>query len=183
MKQIYLDNAATTPLAPEVAEAMIPVLTDVFGNPSSSHATGRKAKALVETSRRDIAQLLGCEPKSIVFTSGGTEADNLALRTAVKDLGCKRIITSPAEHSAVIASAEKMSTLFGVELVHVKHLEDATVDLAHLEGLLSNGPKTLVSLMHANNEIGVIQPLDELSALCIKYDAVFHSDTRTSSLS
>ena len=177
MKQIYLDNAATTPLAPEVVEAMIPVLTDVYGNPSSSHATGRKAKALIETSRRDIALKLGCEPKSIIFTSGGTEADNLALRTAVKDLGCERIITSPAEHSAVIASAEKMSTLFGVELVHVKHLEDASVDLAHLEDLLSKGPKTLVSLMHANNEIGVIQPLDNLSALCIKYDAVFHSDT------
>lgn len=177
MKQIYLDNAATTPLAKEVAEAMIPVLTDVFGNPSSSHATGRKAKALIETSRREIAKRLGCEPKSIIFTSGGTEADNLALRTAVKDLGCERIITSPAEHSAVIASAEKMSTLFGVQLEHVKHQEDATVDLEHLESLLSNGPKTLVSLMHANNEIGVIQPLDKISELCKKYDAIFHSDT------
>lgn len=177
MKQVYLDNAATTPLAPEVADAMIPVLTDVFGNPSSSHATGRKAKALLETSRRDIASQLGCEPKSIIFTSGGTEADNLALRTAVRDLGCERIITSPAEHSAVIASAEKMSSLFGVQLDHVKHNEDASVDLDHLEELLSNGPKTLVSLMHANNEIGVIQPLDKISAICIKYDAVFHSDT------
>ena len=177
MKQVYLDNAATTPLAPEVADAMIPVLTDVFGNPSSSHATGRKAKALVETSRRDIASQLGCDPKSIIFTSGGTEADNLALRTAVRDLGCERIITSPAEHSAVIASAEKMSSLFGVKLEHVKHNEDASVDLDHLEELLSNGPKTLVSLMHANNEIGVIQPLDKISSLCIKYDAVFHSDT------
>ncbi len=177
MKQIYLDNAATTPLAKEVAEAMIPVLTDVFGNPSSSHATGRKAKALIETSRRDIAKRLGCEPKSIIFTSGGTEADNLALRTAVKDLGCKRIITSPAEHSAVIASAEKMSTLFDVQLNYVQHQEDATVDIEHLESLLSNGPKTLVSLMHANNEIGVIQPLDKISELCKKYDAIFHSDT------
>ena len=176
MKQVYLDNAATTPLAKEVADAMIPVLTGVFGNPSSSHATGRKAKALIETARRDIARQLGCEPKSIIFTSGGTEADNLALRTAVKDLGCERIITSPAEHSAVIASAEKMSTLFGVELVHVRHLEDATVDLDHLEKLLSEGVKTLVSLMHANNEIGVIQSLDKISALCKRYDAVFHSE-------
>ena len=177
MKQIYLDNAATTPLAPEVAEAMVPVLKNVYGNPSSSHATGRKAKALIETARRDIARQLGCEAKSIIFTSGGTEADNLALRTAVKDLNCTRIITSPAEHSAVIASAEKMSTLFGVELVHVKHLPDGTVDLDHLEELLSVGPKTLVSLMHANNEIGVIQPLDMISALCLEHDAVFHSDT------
>ena len=132
---------------------------------------------MIETSRREIAKRLGCEPKSIIFTSGGTEADNLALRTAVKDLGCERIITSPAEHSAVIASAEKMSTLFGVQLEHVKHQEDATVDLEHLEFLLSNGPKTLVSLMHANNEIGVIQPLDKISELCKKYDAIFHSDT------
>jgi cysteine desulfurase len=177
VKQIYLDNAATTPLAPEVAEAMVPVLKNVYGNPSSSHATGRKAKALIETARRDIARQLGCEAKSIIFTSGGTEADNLALRTAVKDLNCTRIITSPAEHSAVIASAEKMSTLFGVELVHVKHLPDGTVDLDHLEELLSVGPKTLVSLMHANNEIGVIQPLDMISALCLEHDAVFHSDT------
>ena len=172
MKQIYLDNAATTPLAPEVAEAMIPVLTDVYGNPSSSHATGRKAKALIETSRRDIARRLGCEPKSIIFTSGGTEADNLALRTAVKDLGCDRIITSKAEHSAVIASAEKMSTLFGIELVHVRHLEDASVDLSHLEELLSSAPRTLVSLMHANNEIGVIQPLDKISELCKKLSLI-----------
>ena len=95
----------------------------------------------------------------------------------MKDLGCDRIVTSLAEHSAVIASAEKMSTLFGVELVHVKHLEDASVDLAHLEELLSSGPRTLVSLMHANNEIGVIQPLDKISELCKNYDAVFHSDT------
>ena len=144
MKQIYLDNAATTPLAKEVAEAMIPVLTDVFGNPSSSHATGRKAKALIETSRREIAKRLGCESKSIIFTSGGTEADNLALRTAVKDLGCERIITSPAEHSAVIASAEKMSTLFGVQLEHVMHQEDATVDLEYLESCFQMALKRLL---------------------------------------
>ena len=96
MKHIYLDNAATTPLAEEVADAMVPVLREVFGNPSSSHAVGRKAKALIETSRRDIAARLHCEPKSIIFTSGGTEADNLALRSAVTDLGCERIVTSAA---------------------------------------------------------------------------------------
>jgi cysteine desulfurase len=177
MKSIYLDNAATTKLAPEVADAMMPVLSEVYGNPSSTHAVGRKAKALIETSRRDISKTLECEPRSITFTSGGTEADNLALRAAVLDLGCKRIITSPAEHSAVIASSEKMANLFGVELVHVKHLKDGTVDCENLRDLLSTGPKTLVSLMHANNEVGVIQPLNVISELCKQVGAIFHSDT------
>ena len=177
MKSIYLDNAATTKLAPEVADAMIPVLSEVYGNPSSSHAVGRKAKALIETSRRDISKILGCEPRSITFTSGGTEADNLALRAAVVDLDCKRIVTSPAEHSAVIASSEKMAKLFGVEVVHVKHFKDGTIDCENLCEILSTGPKTLVSLMHANNEIGVIQPLDKISEACKQVGALFHSDT------
>ena len=108
MKQIYLDNAATTPLAKEVAEAMIPVLTDVFGNPSSSHATGRKAKALIETSRRDIAKRLGCEPKNIIFTSGGTEADNMAIRCGILDNNIKHAITSSISHKAVIYPLEEL---------------------------------------------------------------------------
>jgi len=177
VKSIYLDNAATTQLAPEVAEAMIPVLSDVFGNPSSTHAVGRKAKALIETSRRDIASLLGCEPRSITFTSGGTEADNLALKAAVRDLGCKRIVTSAAEHIAVIASSEKMSQLFDVEVEHVKHNDDGTVDCDDLRIILASGPKTIVSLMHANNEVGVIQPLDEISKACKETNSYFHSDT------
>ena len=177
MKLIYLDNAATTKLAQEVADAMIPVLCEVYGNPSSSHAIGRKAKALVETSRRNIAKCLGCEPRSIIFTSGGTEADNLALRAAVKDLGCKRIVTSAAEHSAVIASAEKMAHLFEVEVVYVNHHPDGMVDCEHLKEILASGPQTLVSLMHANNEVGVIQPLDIISKICRDSGAFFHSDT------
>jgi cysteine desulfurase len=177
VKSIYLDNAATTQLAPEVAEAMIPVLKDVFGNPSSTHAIGRKAKALIEISRRDIAHLLGCAPRSVTFTSGGTEADNLALRAAVKDLGCKRIVTSEAEHIAVIASSEKMSQLFNIELVYVKHHSDGTVDIDDLRNILASGPKTIVSLMHANNEVGVIQPLDEIAKVCKETNAYFHSDT------
>lgn len=177
MKSIYLDNAATTQLAPEVAEAMIPVLSDIFGNPSSTHSVGRKAKALIETSRRDIASLLGCEPRSITFTSGGTEADNLALKAAVRDLGCKRIVTSAAEHIAVIASSEKMSQLFDVEVEYVKHHPDGTVDCDDLRRILAYGPKTIVSLMHANNEVGVIQPLDEISKACKETGSYFHSDT------
>ena len=177
MKHIYLDNAATTPLAEEVADAMVPVLREVFGNPSSSHAVGRKAKALIETSRRDIASRLHCEPKSIIFTSGGTEADNLALRSAVTDLGCERIVTSAAEHSAVVASAAKMAALFGVEVVNVKHLPDGTVDCENLVQILSSGPKTIVSLMHANNEVAVIQPLEKISHICHAAGAYFHSDT------
>jgi cysteine desulfurase len=177
VKSIYLDNAATTQLAPEVAEAMIPVLSDIFGNPSSTHSVGRKAKALIETSRRDIASLLGCEPRSITFTSGGTEADNLALKAAVRDLGCKRIVTSAAEHIAVIASSEKMSQLFDVEVEYVKHHPDGTVDCDDLRRILAYGPKTIVSLMHANNEVGVIQPLDEISKACKETGSYFHSDT------
>jgi len=177
MRLIYLDNAATTKLAQEVADAMVPVLCEVYGNPSSSHAIGRKAKALVETSRRDIAKRLGCEPRSIIFTSGGTEADNLALRAAVKDLGCKRIVTSRAEHSAVIASAEKMADIFDVEVVYVNHHPDGMVDCEHLKEILASGPQTLVSLMHANNEVGVIQPLEVISNICKEAGAFLHSDT------
>ena len=177
---IYLDYASTTPVDPRVAKKISDHLTldGNFGNPASrSHKFGWKAEEAVEEARSHVANLVGCDPREIVWTSGATEADNLALRSAVKDLGCERIITSPAEHSAVIASAEKMSSLFDVELTLVRHLEDATVDLAHLEELLSEGPKTLVSLMHANNEIGTIQDIKVIGELCKEYNAIFHSDT------
>jgi cysteine desulfurase len=174
---VYLDNAATTAVAPEVLESMIPVLRDSYGNPSSSHALGRKSRVIIEQNRRAIAKHLRCHAKTIYFTSGGTEADNLALRSAVRDLNCERIITSAAEHSAVIKTAESLVRSEGIVLELVQHLPDGSVDLEHLTRLLSEGPKTLVSLMHANNEVAVLQDLDRIGSLCRAHGALFHSDT------
>lgn len=174
---VYLDNAATTAVAPEVVKAMVPVLQESFGNPSSSHAVGRKSRVLIEQSRRRVAKHLNCHPSCIYFTSGGTEADNLALRSAVRDLRCTRIITSEAEHSAVIKTAESLQRNEGIGLDLVSHLPDGKVDFEHLESLLSKGGKTIVSLMHANNEVAVIQDLDRIGALCREAGALFHTDT------
>ncbi len=174
---VYLDNAATTAVAPEVLEAMIPVLRDHYGNPSSSHSIGRKSRVIIEQSRRLITGHMGCHPRTIYFTSGGTEADNLALRSAVRDLGCQRIITSAAEHSAVIKTAESLQRTSGIQLELVRHMEDGVIDYAHLEELLANGPNTLVSLMHANNEVAVVQDLERIGQLCRDNQALFHTDT------
>ena len=175
---VYLDNAATTPVAPEVAQAMMEVYQTVHGNPSSTHAAGRKAKALVETSRRAIAQHLNCPARAICFTSGGTEADNHAIQASVRCLGVTRIVTSAAEHSAVIKASEMAGAGFNVEVVHVKHHESGEVDLADLEAILgSSAKKTLVSLMHANNEVGVMLDLQAVSRLCRQHDSLLHSDT------
>lgn len=174
---VYLDNAATTAVAPEVVEAMIPVLRDSFGNPSSSHAAGRRSRVLIEQSRRSVAKHLNCQPSCIYFTSGGTEADNLALRGAVRDLGCTRIITSEAEHSAVIKTAQSLERSNGVSLDLVRHKSDGQVDLDHLQSLLEQGGKTIVSLMHANNEVAVIQDIGRIGAMCREAGALFHTDT------
>jgi cysteine desulfurase len=175
--KIYLDNAATTPLAKEVLDAMMPYMTDFFGNPSSTHAFGRKTKTAIENSRRAIARALNCTPAEIYFTSGGTEADNLAMHAAIRDLGCKHIITSPIEHSAVIKTAELMQQEGRATLSLVNLKADGHIDLVHLEQLLANNPKSYVSLMHGNNEIANLLPLQEVGELCKKYNAIFHSDT------
>ncbi|MDG1396165.1 MAG: cysteine desulfurase family protein [Flavobacteriales bacterium] len=175
--KVYLDNAATTPLDPQVFEAMLPVLKDGFGNPSSTHAVGRKIKSLIERSRKNIAKHLNCAPGEIFFTSGGTEADNMAIQCAVNDLGVKHIITSCIEHHAVGHTVEKLKRDGLVELSYVHLDEKGHVDLQHLEQLLSVHPKTLVTLMHANNEIGNLLPLQHVSEICEQYGAVFHSDT------
>jgi len=178
MNPVYLDNAATTPMAPEVVQAMIPFMEKHFGNPSSSHSFGRKTKTAIEQARRKIAGLLNSSPAEICFTSGGTEADNLAICSAVKDLGCTRIITTPIEHSAVIKTAANMESLGLAKVVHVNIDKNGVVDLDHLAELLSNGEgKALVSLMHGNNEIANLLPLDKVNALCKANDALFHSDT------
>lgn len=175
---VYLDNAATTPIAPEVVEAMIPVLKNTFGNPSSTHAFGREAKALIETSRRSIAKHLNCKSSEIIFTSGGTEADNMALCSSVEELGVKRIITSKLEHHAVGHTATAIIEKTGVELVYLDVDNQGHVDLNQLKSLLECSEiKTLVSLMHANNEIGTLLPLKKVSEMCRTYGAYFHSDT------
>jgi cysteine desulfurase len=174
---VYLDNAATTPIAPEVIEAMLPVLKDGFGNPSSTHSFGRKSKALIETSRRSIAKHLNCQPSEIIFTSGGTEADNMALRSSVNVLGVTHIITSRIEHHAVGHTAESIKKEGKVSVSYVNIDEKGHVDLSHLEELLKIDKKTLVSLMHANNEIATLLPMQKVSDLCRKYGAYFHSDT------
>ena len=175
--RVYLDNAATTPIAPEVVDVMVEVMKNDFGNPSSTHYYGRQAKASIETSRRKIAKLLNCQPSEIIFTSGGTEADNMALYSSVHQMGVKHIITSAIEHHAVGHTAEAIEKEGLARISYVKLDAKGNVDLADLEQLLQTEDKTLVSLMHANNEISTLLPLQKVSQLCRKYDALFHSDT------
>jgi cysteine desulfurase len=175
--RVYLDNAATTPVAPEVVDAMIPVLRDTFGNPSSTHSFGRNAKALLETSRRTVAKHLNCSSSEIIFTSGGTEADNMAIHTAVTHLGVKRIITSSIEHHAVGHTADAIAAHEKIELVLLDLDSKGNIDLGQLESLLKDGTPTLVSLMHANNEIATMIPLKKIAQMCRQYGAYFHSDT------
>ena len=177
MTRIYLDNAATTPIDPEVVEAMMPYLTEHYGNPSAVHGFGRKARAGIEQARRKVAELLNCTPGEIVFTSGGTEADNMALVGAVRDLGVRHIITSAIEHHAVEYTVKALGTGAEVQVHWVRLDASGAPDLVHLEELLRNAPKALVSLMHANNELGTRIDLQRIGALCRTHGALFHSDT------
>lgn len=178
MKAIYLDNAATTQIDEEVLSLMLTSMQENFGNPSSTHQFGRKAKAAVETARKNIAQHFNVSATEIVFTAGGTEADNLILNNAVLNLGVQRIITSKIEHHAVLHTCEFLEKTQKITLDFVNVDEFGNIDLDHLEDLLStSGVKTLVSLMHINNEIGNILNVNEISAICKKYNALFHSDT------
>ncbi len=175
--RVYLDNAATTPVAKEVAEIMCDVLTHQFGNPSSSHSFGRETKALIETARRNVAKHLHCQPSEIYFTSGGTEADNLACHIAVNELGVKRIISTVLEHHAVGHTVEMLREKHNLELVYLSVDRQGHIDLNELEELLKQETPTLVSLMHANNEIATLLPMEKVSELCARYGAYFHSDT------
>ena len=174
---VYLDNAATTSIAEEVIDVMIPILSETFGNPSSTHFFGRKAKAIIETSRRSIAKNIRCLPSEIVFTSGGTESDNMAIHAAIQELGVTHIVSSVIEHHAVYHTIEKIGAQNSIEISYVKLDEKGNVDLASLEFILQQPGKKLVSLMHANNEIGTLLPLSTVSKLCKKYNAYLHSDT------
>lgn len=175
--KIYLDNAATTQIDSEVIEAMCKVMQENYGNPSSVHGFGRQARAEIERARRTVSSLLKVSPSEIFFTSGGTEADNMAILCSIRDLGVKHIITSKIEHHAILHSVEAAEAEHNVKVNYVKLTENGHVDLADLEQLLSESENTLVSLMHANNEIGNLIELKKVSELCRKYGAYFHSDT------
>lgn len=176
--KVYLDNAATTPIASEVIDEIQPYLSNYFGNPSSTHAFGRKTKNAIEINRKKIADLIKAKNNEIIFTSGGTEADNMALRCAVYDLNVKRIITTKIEHHAVLHTAECLRDHQNVELVFLATDHKGNPDLVQLESIVHDKVNTLVTLMHANNEIGTLLPLNKVADICAKHDHVyFHSDT------
>jgi cysteine desulfurase len=175
--RVYLDNAATTPVDPEVLKAMYQVMENHYGNPSSIHAHGREVRTLIEKARRSIASLLYTSPAEIFFTSGGTEADNTAIRSSIADYGIKHAITSKLEHHAVLHTLEAMEKAGLIELSFVNIDEKGNIDTAHLEILLQNPNRSLVSLMHANNEIGTLTDMELVGDLCEKYKAIYHSDT------
>lgn len=176
-KVIYLDNAATTPIHPEVVDAMLPFLYTHFGNPSSQYSLGRQVRSAIESTRKNIAKLLNASPSEIYFTSGGTESNNTAIKGAVKDLGVKRIISSPIEHHCGLHSFDNLSKE-GIEIVYLPIDKEGKINETDLINELSkSNQKTLVSLMHANNEIGVLIDIKKIAVLCKQYGAYFHCDT------
>ena len=176
--KVYLDNAATTPIASEVIEEIQPYLNNYFGNPSSTHAFGRKTKNAIEINRKKIADIIQAKNNEIIFTSGGTEADNMALRCAVFDLNVKRIITTKIEHHAVLHTAECLRDQQNVEVIFLATDHNGNPDLVQLESIVNDKVNTLVTLMHANNEIGTLLPIKKVASICAKHKHVyFHSDT------
>ncbi len=175
--KVYFDNAATTPMDPEVIGAMTAVMQTGYGNPSSIHAWGREARTLVEKARKTVAGLVNASPGEIFFTSGGTEADNAALRASVRDLGVKHVVSTVIEHHAVLHTLEELRDRGLVELTFLNVDSKGRIGLDELERVLQMKPRTLVSLMYANNELGTLHPIREIGDLCKKYNALFHSDT------
>jgi len=175
--KVYLDNAATTPLDPEVLKSMLPFMENHYGNPSSIHSFGRQTRAAIETARKSVAKLLNCSPAELFFTSGGTEADNQAIKCSIYDLGIRHAITSRIEHHAVLHTLEALEHSGVIKLSFVNLTPTGHIDLTHLEELLKKNERTFISLMHANNEIGNLLPLKKVGELAEKYNAVFHSDT------
>lgn len=177
MKKVYLDNASTTAIRPEVIQEITRLMTEDYGNPSSTHSFGRNAKSVLELSRKSIAKQLNVVGSEIFFTSSGTEANNWILRSAVRDLGVKRIITTKIEHHAVLYPALALQKEFGIQVDFVNIKSDGNIDVTHLVELLSQNSKTLVSLMHVNNEVGVVLDLERIATICKEHNALFHSDT------
>lgn len=177
MKQVYFDNAATTAIREEVISSMADVLHNNYGNASSSHSFGRPSKAILEKSRKAIAGYLNVSAAEIFFTSGGTEADNLILRSAVRDLGVEEIITTKIEHHAVLNTLEQLQKEYNIGVQFLKLEKDGSVNFDHLESLLAKSDKKqLVSLMHINNEIGNKLDIKQVAFMCKTNNAMFHTD-------
>ena len=174
---VYFDNAATTPLDPEVLEAMLPFLSQHYGNPSSLHGPGRQVRAAIENARKTVAHLLNAAPAEITFTSGGTEADNYAAFGSIRTLGLKHAITSKLEHHAVLHPLQVLEKNGEIELHYLKHDAQGQLELGHLEELLAAQSRTFVSLMHGNNEIGNLNDIAAIGDICARHEAVFHTDT------
>ena len=177
MKKVYLDNASTTKIRKEVIQEMTTILADDYGNPSSTHSLGRNAKSILELSRKSIAKQLNCTSQEIIFTSCGTESNNWILRSAVKDLRVKRIITSKIEHHAVLHVIQALQNEYNIQVDYVSIKPNGEIDFNDLVELLSQEIKTLVSLMHVNNEIGTVLDLNKVGRICKQNNALFHSDT------
>ncbi|MDP3681608.1 MAG: cysteine desulfurase family protein [Flavobacterium sp.] len=177
MKKVYLDNASTTAIRTEVIQEMTKVMTEDYGNPSSTHSLGRAAKSILELSRKSIAKNLNATAQEIIFTSCGTEANNWILRSAVKDLQVKRIITSKIEHHAVLYTALVLEKEYDIQIDYVNVKPNGEIDITHLVELLSQEKKTLVSLMHVNNETGNVLDLERIGRICQEHNVLFHSDT------
>ena len=175
--RVYLDNAATTPLAPEIIEMMSEMMKKNFANPSSIHSFGRESRIIIENARKSIAKLLNTSPGSIFFTSGGTEADNMAIKCGINAQNITHAITSKIAHHGVLYPLQDLERDGVINLSYVKIDNHGLVCLSHLEEMLKANPRTFVSIMHANNEIGTIQDIKKIGDICNKYDAIFHSDT------
>ncbi|MBP6557948.1 MAG: cysteine desulfurase [Flavobacterium sp.] len=177
MQKIYFDNAATTPIRQEVIDEMVSIMQSEYGNPSSTHSIGRSAKAVIETSRKTIAKYLHCNAQEIVFTSSATEATNWILRSAVKDFGVNRIITSKVEHHATLYTVQALQEEFGIEIDYVNVSHEGALDYNELSNLLAVDTKTIVSLMHVNNETGVVHDIEKIGEMCQQNKSLFHCDT------
>ncbi|MAR21751.1 MAG: cysteine desulfurase [Flavobacteriales bacterium] len=177
MKRVYLDNAATTPISKEIIELMSSLMKHQFANPSSTHSEGRKSKTIVEESRTIIAKILNTYPRNIFFTSGGTESDNMAIKMSIENYNIKHAITSRISHHAVLYPLEKLAKENKIKLSYVKLDKNGLVSFSDLKNLLENNSRTFVSIMHANNEVGVIQDIKKIGLICQNYNAIFHSDT------
>ena len=175
--KVYLDNAATTPIAPEIIEMMSQMMKTHFANPSSVHSFGRESKIIVESARKRIAKLLNTSPGSIFFTSGGTEADNMAIKCAIHDHKITHAITSKISHQAVLYPLQDLAKEGVIKLSYIDIDKDGAVSLSHLKELLKDNSRTFVSIMHANNEIGTLEDLKQIGEICKEYNAIFHSDT------
>lgn len=176
-KRVYFDHAATTPILPEVCELMSQILKETYGNPSSIHEHGRKAKSILESSRKKIADQLKAKSSEIFFTSGGTESDNWIIKNVVQEYEIEHIVSTKIEHHAVLHTIEKLEKQDSIKVTWLPVNNKGEISYSDLESALQNHPNSLVSLMHANNEIGTLIDLDRIGNICKQYNALFHSDT------